>query len=199
MKIDFVRTTLRFIKANIILYRPTLSVENKLLSTDRWLRALTFFIVRVIQNKSVAYSRCKWDLTVTKENFVINDRRNYFSTFSLCDVVKKHLNVMFFLRTTIKTGHCEYCAIHWIFKFYSIKISFIIVYFFLNYLKIMYLMIKCQKCLCLIIVTLFFFQLISTPFAYGSIYLGPTGAMVTLAISYLFGKSDDQTRLVFSC
>lgn len=31
-------------------------------------------------------------------------------------------------------------------------------------------------------------QLIATPFAYGSIYLGPTGAMVTLAISYLFGK-----------
>jgi len=34
-------------------------------------------------------------------------------------------------------------------------------------------------------------QLIATPFAYGSIYLGPTGAMVTLAISYLFGKSSN--------
>ncbi|XP_050428083.1 protein spinster homolog 1 [Adelges cooleyi] len=31
-------------------------------------------------------------------------------------------------------------------------------------------------------------QLISTPFAYGSIYLGPFGAMVTLAISYLFAE-----------
>lgn len=36
---------------------------------------------------------------------------------------------------------------------------------------------------------IFLLQLIATPFAYGSIYLGPTGAMVTLAISYLFGKS----------
>lgn len=32
-------------------------------------------------------------------------------------------------------------------------------------------------------------QLIATPFAFGSIYLGPVGAMVTLAISYIFGKS----------
>ncbi|XP_050540464.1 protein spinster homolog 1 [Daktulosphaira vitifoliae] len=31
-------------------------------------------------------------------------------------------------------------------------------------------------------------QLIATPFAYGSIYLGPLGAMVTLAISYLFAE-----------
>lgn len=31
-------------------------------------------------------------------------------------------------------------------------------------------------------------QLIATPFAYGSIYLGPTGAMVTLAVSYLFAE-----------
>lgn len=31
-------------------------------------------------------------------------------------------------------------------------------------------------------------QLIATPFAYGSIYMGPVGAMVTLAISYLFAE-----------
>ncbi|XP_014259873.1 uncharacterized protein LOC106672735 [Cimex lectularius] len=31
-------------------------------------------------------------------------------------------------------------------------------------------------------------QLISTPFAFGSIYMGPTGAMITLAISYLFAE-----------
>ncbi|KAG8290941.1 hypothetical protein J6590_072820 [Homalodisca vitripennis] len=31
-------------------------------------------------------------------------------------------------------------------------------------------------------------QLISTPFAFGSIYMGPVGAMITLAISYLFAE-----------
>ncbi|CAH0773939.1 unnamed protein product [Bemisia tabaci] len=31
-------------------------------------------------------------------------------------------------------------------------------------------------------------QLIATPFAFGSIYMGPIGAMVTLAISYLFAE-----------
>lgn len=31
-------------------------------------------------------------------------------------------------------------------------------------------------------------QLIATPFAFGSIYLGPVGAMVTLAISYVFAE-----------
>ena len=30
--------------------------------------------------------------------------------------------------------------------------------------------------------------MIATPFAFGSIYLEPVGAMVTLAISYVFGK-----------
>lgn len=31
-------------------------------------------------------------------------------------------------------------------------------------------------------------QLIATPFAFGSIYLGPVGAMITLAISYIFAE-----------
>ncbi|XP_039298652.1 protein spinster homolog 1 [Nilaparvata lugens] len=31
-------------------------------------------------------------------------------------------------------------------------------------------------------------QLIATPFAFGSIYMGPVGAMITLAISYLFAE-----------
>uniref|UniRef100_T1HDM6 Uncharacterized protein n=3 Tax=Rhodnius prolixus TaxID=13249 RepID=T1HDM6_RHOPR len=31
-------------------------------------------------------------------------------------------------------------------------------------------------------------QLVSTPFAFGSIYMGPVGAMITLAISYLFAE-----------
>jgi len=31
-------------------------------------------------------------------------------------------------------------------------------------------------------------QLIATPFAFGSVYFGPLWAMITLGVSYLFGK-----------
>lgn len=31
-------------------------------------------------------------------------------------------------------------------------------------------------------------QLIATPFAFGSVYFGPVGAMITLGISYFFGN-----------
>lgn len=31
-------------------------------------------------------------------------------------------------------------------------------------------------------------QLIATPFAFGSVYFRPTGAMISLGISYFFGK-----------
>lgn len=31
-------------------------------------------------------------------------------------------------------------------------------------------------------------QIIATPFAFGSVYCNPTGAMITLGFSYFFGK-----------
>lgn len=31
-------------------------------------------------------------------------------------------------------------------------------------------------------------QIVATPFAFGSVYLEPVGAMITLGISYFFGK-----------
>jgi hypothetical protein len=34
----------------------------------------------------------------------------------------------------------------------------------------------------------YFLQLIATPFAYGSVYFDPLWALITLAISYFFGK-----------
>jgi hypothetical protein len=35
---------------------------------------------------------------------------------------------------------------------------------------------------------IYFLQLIATPFAYGSVYFDPLWALITLAISYFFGK-----------
>lgn len=39
-------------------------------------------------------------------------------------------------------------------------------------------------------------QLIATPFAFGSVYFAPTWAMVTLGISYFFGRSFKKKKQV---